>query len=227
MLNCRVCGANATPIPLIHIKWTKKMKIKALFLCVFLLLTACNSDDNNQTMTANQPATDTSTTSNTNTTANSTESLAEVINQYRVEQGLPAIPISVSLTLVAEAHVADLAHNNPVGGQCNLHSWSNQGNWTACCYTSDHAQAHCMWDKPREITDGLYQGNGYEISAHNSGRMTAQGALAQWQDSAAHHDVILNRGIWFDNDWQAIGAAVSDHFAVVWFGTQPDPAGSP
>jgi len=193
------------------------MKIPVLLFCTLFLVSACNTEDVTETFT-NEPVTDSN--------ADTSIPLSDVINQYRIEQGLSAIPVSVSLTMVAEAHVADLENNNPTGS-CNLHSWSNQGNWSACCYTSDHAQAQCMWDKPREISGGLYQGNGYEISAQNSGKMTSQGALEQWKGSTPHHNVILNRDIWFDNNWQAIGAAVSKHFAVVWFGTEFDPAGSP
>ena len=58
--------------------------------------------------------------------------------------------------------------------ECNLHSWSDKGPWSACCYTPDHAQAQCMWDKPSELTN--YPGNGYEISA--AGYDSAQAALA-------------------------------------------------
>lgn len=153
-------------------------------------------------------------------------SLADVVNHYRVEQGLPEIPVSAALTMVAEAHVADLERNRP-RGRCNLHSWSTQGNWTSCCYTSDHAQAQCMWDKPSEVTDGLYQGNGYELAAWDSGGITSKSALSQWTGSLGHQNVILNRGTWNDNRWQAIGAAVSANYAVVWFGTEFDPTGSP
>ncbi len=147
-------------------------------------------------------------------------SLSEVINAYRVEKGLTEINISTALTAVAQAHVKDLADNQPDGGECNLHSWSGKGSWTACCYTSDHAQAQCMWDKPREITD--YQGNGYEIAAWSSNEITANEALALWQKSEGHHNVILNKDIWANNDWNAIGAAIYKGYAVVWFGKEAD-----
>lgn len=154
-------------------------------------------------------------------------SMAEVINQYRQERGLPAIPVSASLTLVAEAHVNDLQHANPVGGRCNIHSWSNKGNWSSCCYTDDHAQAECMRKKPSEITRGVYAGVGYEISVIYSGKMTPNLALSSWRGSRPHHEVILNRNKWRDIRWNAIGGAVSENFAVVWFGQERDPAGSP
>ncbi len=146
--------------------------------------------------------------------------VAEVINQYRQDNGLPEIPVSESLTAVAQKHVEDLENNNPVTGDCNLHSWSDKGEWTPCCYTDDHAEAQCMWDKPRELTS--YVGNGYEISAQYSGKTRPNCALEQWRESEPHHDTILNRGIWADREWLAIGGAVSEHYAVVWFGTVID-----
>jgi len=149
-----------------------------------------------------------------------TSSLSEVINAYRVEKGLSEIPISTSLTTVAEAHVKDLADNQPNGGVCNMHSWSDNGSWAACCYTDDHAQAECMWNKPRELTS--YQGNGYEIAAWSSNDITAEQALRIWQGSEGHHNVILNKDIWENTDWNAIGAAIYEGYAVVWFGKELD-----
>lgn len=68
-----------------------------------------------------------------------------------------------------------MATGGAIGGECNLHSWSNNGYglWNGCCYTSNHAAASCMWDKPREISGGIFTGNGYENSA--SGTTTAAG----------------------------------------------------
>jgi hypothetical protein len=123
---------------------------------------------------------------------------------------------------VAEAHVQDLEAHHPDTGSCNLHSWSDQGSFTGCCYTDDHAEAECMWDKPRELT--VYTGDGYEIAAWSGGRLSPNEALDLWRESSGHHDVILSRGIWASPPWQAMGAAISEHYAVVWFGTEPDPA---
>ena len=152
----------------------------------------------------------------------SSHALADIINQFRQENGLPAIPISSQLTLVAETHVWDLETNHPDQGSCNLHSWSGQGSWTSCCYTSDHAQASCMWNKPREIAG--YPGNGYEIATGYSSRdwtITPERALESWKGSPPHLDVILNRGKWTTHPWRAMGAGISEHFAVVWFGEEP------
>lgn len=145
--------------------------------------------------------------------------LVQVINDYRVSQGLPAIPVSDAMMTVAVAHAQDLAAADlDWDGACNAHSWSDDGPWTGCCYTSDHAQAECMWNKPRELTD--YPGNGYEIAARGYG--SAQDALVGWQGSSGHHNVILNADIWEDITWQAIGGANFGGYHVVWFGEEAD-----
>ena len=84
----------------------------AVFAFLITFLHVCNADDFVKIIEY-EPST------------NYPGAVADVINRYRQEQGLPAIPISVSLTLVAEAHVKDLQAANPVTGSCNLHSWSN------------------------------------------------------------------------------------------------------
>jgi uncharacterized protein YkwD len=150
--------------------------------------------------------------------------LYNLIMDYRDELSLPQIPLSSSLSYVARQHVADLQENNPVTSICNLHSWSDNGNWTACCYTSDHAQAACMWNKPRELTD--YSGNGYEIAYYSSGSATPAGALNGWKSSSGHNNVIINAGSW-SMQWNAIGVGIKGGYAVVWFGHEEDPAGPP
>ena len=147
--------------------------------------------------------------------------LYEAINDYRAEEGLAAIPLSYSLTFVARTHVQDLIDHGSVVlvGDCNLHSWSDQGSWTPCCYTPDHAEASCMWNKPRELTN--YSGSGYEIST--TAASSAQSALSSWQGSSAHRAVILNQGVWESMTWRAIGIGIDGGYSHVWFGTQADP----
>ncbi|MBW2527122.1 MAG: CAP domain-containing protein [Deltaproteobacteria bacterium] len=146
--------------------------------------------------------------------------IVDLVNAYRQANGKPAIPYSPSLSCVAVTHVHDLADNAPhAPSGCNLHSWSDQGSWTACCYTSDHAQAQCMWDKPRELT--VYSGNGYENAA--SGVMSAQAAVTAWQNSPAHDAVMLNEGMWASHPWHAVGAGLYQGYATLWFGEQSDP----
>ncbi len=157
------------------------------------------------------------------TASDEEQKLYRLINEYRAENGLSAIPFSVSLTEVAQAHVRDL-DANPPSGSCNMHSWSANGNWTSCCYTPDHAQAQCMWNKPKEIAG--YPGSGYENSYMHSGSATAEGALAGWKTTPGHNTVILNQSIWADNTWQALGVGIYKQYAVIWFGSEVDPKGT-
>jgi hypothetical protein len=153
--------------------------------------------------------------------SNEETELYNLIMQYRYSKGLPKIPLSKSLTFVAQTHVRDLSNNKPDVGNCNMHSWSNNGNWTSCCYTSDHARAKCMWDKPSELTS--YKGNGYEIAhgAHGA-KPTAKSALAGWKSSSGHNAVMINQGVWSSHPWKAIGIGIYKGFAVVWFGEERD-----
>lgn len=147
------------------------------------------------------------------------QSLFNQIMSYRKSKNLPPIPFSPLLTIVAQTHAKDLAENNPDQGRCNLHSWSNKGNWSPCCYTDDHAKAQCMWNKPSELT--TYRSNGYEISAWSSEDITASEALEMWKGSPGHHACIINSGIWKES-WQAIGIGIYQGYALVWFGNEPD-----
>jgi uncharacterized protein YkwD len=142
--------------------------------------------------------------------------LVAAINNYRKQYKLPALPVSPSLTLVAEAHVKDLYENQPDKGLCNLHSWSDKGKWTPCCYTDDHNKAWCMWGKPREITS--YKGNGYEIVAWASIDISVSLAMDLWKKSNGHNGMILNQGTWKNHPWKAMGVAIYKNYASVWFG---------
>lgn len=147
--------------------------------------------------------------------------LYELLMEYRKEKGLPNINLSKSLTFVAQTHVKDLQTNRLFNSTCNMHSWSNNGTWTPCCYTDDNAKASCMWDKPRELTS--YQGNGYEISYGLYGAsVTANDAFEGWKKSSGHNSVVTNQGIWSDTNWKAIGIGISKGYAVVWFGNEYD-----
>ncbi len=154
--------------------------------------------------------------------------LTDAINAYRGQNGLPPIPISKSLLTVADAHVRDLRASPRLAPSCNAHSWSARGPWTPCCYTSDHAQAKCMWQKPAELTP--FKATGFEIAIGEPGVVSSgfvldtQKAIAIWQRSSAHNDVILNRGMWQKRTWRAIGAAMIDSHATAWFSDQADPA---
>lgn len=144
-----------------------------------------------------------------------------MIMEYRAAKGLNSIPLSPKLTRVAQLHAKDLAeHYDPNNQRCNLHSWSKNGKWTACCYTDDHKQARCMWDKPKEIAG--YPGNGYEISYFSTAGANAEEGLEGWKRSPGHNQVIINEGIWKPVQWNAIGIGLYKEYGVVWFGKEPD-----
>jgi len=154
--------------------------------------------------------------------------LYDLIMQYRAENGLPEIPVSKSLTYVAQLHVKDLYENlASYEPQCNGHSWSDKGDWTACCYTDNpnNEQKRCMWNKAGELTS--YVGSVYEVSYGRGGKvyteqMTAERALNGWQNSPGHNAVILNENPWEIRTWRAIGIGIYGAFATVWFGEEPD-----
>ena len=154
------------------------------------------------------------------------QKLYDLIMQYRAEKNLPSIPLSASLTKVAQVHAKDVYYYyDEIPSGCNPHSWSGHGNWQKCDYYPDHRNAAGMWSKPKEITS--YQGNGYEIVHYylppTSGTCTAEGSLRGWQHSSGHNAVIINLGIWSSTKWQAIGIGMYKGVACVWFGKETDP----
>jgi uncharacterized protein YkwD len=154
--------------------------------------------------------------------------LYQLINQYRADHGLPAIELSASLCLVAGAHVWDLQMNHPDQGRCNMHSWSDSGPWSACCYTEDHKRAQCVWSKPEEISG--YDDYGYEVAYYSSWSVEdhsdmAAAALEGWKGSPGHDQIIRNRYSWKRMKWRSMGVGMFGNYVVVWFGEKTDSAG--
>ncbi len=135
--------------------------------------------------------------------------LAKQINAYRVENGLPAIPLSPALSLVANRHVRDLSMN--IGSL--MHDWSN-------CVMTDW---NCMWKAPQRL-DTSYLGSGYENAYGGETRDPAL-VLESWKEggSGPHNDVILNRQDWSNSQWRALGIGIYGGFAVMWVGSEVDP----
>ena len=150
--------------------------------------------------------------------------LYQLVMDYRKQKKLPPIKISAGLTKVAHAHAYDLSVNKPSDGdKCNFHSWSTQGKWTSCCYDAKHSNATCMWNKPREIAD--FNADGFEIvygSLNETLIATPDAALASWKKSPGHHNVIVNKDIWKDRTWKAVGIGVYKNFICVWFSSIED-----
>lgn len=153
--------------------------------------------------------------------------LYEAINDYRKSMGEKPIPLSYSLTKVAQVHARDLEQNHDIENRsgCNLHSWSDSNDWEGCCYTDDHEKAECMWNKPREISE--YDSDGFEITYYYSGTPTAFQSVSEWQASEEHNDVIVNGGLWQDMEWKAIGIGMYGNYVTVWFGRIKDKKGRP
>jgi Ca2+-binding RTX toxin-like protein len=156
--------------------------------------------------------------------------LYHLLMAYRAENDLDPLPLSAALTATAGYHAHDTLYNIWDAGVtlpegANLHSWSD------AYYYGDHRAPEVMWDAPERI--GVdYPNAGYEISA--AGYATNEAALAGWQGSPGHDDVILNNNIWAGVPFDAIGV---DHDPAVetfqgriyhvWFGQSADPAGPP
>jgi hypothetical protein len=153
--------------------------------------------------------------------------LCQLVNQYREQNGLPAVPLSVALMAVAGYHVGDLtAHPSIVSATCELHSWSTGSSlWTGCCYTADDSQAMCMWEKPQQITASwgsgeAYTAYGYEDASEGTDAATVLGI---WKADPAHNDVILNQGMWASRaPWPAMGCGMQGGYAALWFGDAAD-----
>lgn len=148
--------------------------------------------------------------------------LYEMIMDYRKSKKLGPIPVSSRLSQVAQLHARDLMESYEFSpdNRCNPHSWSTKGKWSSCCYTSDHKQAKCMWDKPKEITG--YEGAGYEIAYYSSKGATAQEGLDGWKRSPSHNPLLINSGPWKKIEWNAIGIGIYGSYGIVWFGELPD-----
>ncbi|MBL7848361.1 MAG: hypothetical protein JNL40_12910 [Cyclobacteriaceae bacterium] len=150
--------------------------------------------------------------------------LYDFIMSYRKSKRLKPIPYSEKMTRVAQTHVRDLVEHFDYEnrGDCNPHSWSDKGSWTPCCYTPDHRQAKCMWNKPKEISG--YEGEGYEIAFYSSDHAEALEALEGWKGSTGHNPLLVNSGTWSTLEWKAIGVGIYGQYAVVWFGILEDPS---
>ncbi|KAG1661683.1 hypothetical protein FOA52_001960 [Chlamydomonas sp. UWO 241] len=138
--------------------------------------------------------------------------LFDALNDCRANNGLPKVPHSLTMTHVAQAHVADLFDPDrelPYSAACNPHSWTTGPNM--CCYDSYHTNPGCMWDKPSQLTGGRYPGAGFEVLMSASGSLDAveiaRRAVTGWAESAPHRTVILNEAPWSDIFFQALGCS--------------------
>ena len=144
--------------------------------------------------------------------------LYELINAYRKEKKLSEIKLSKALCHVAKVHAKDL--------ELNLKNLTHA--WSTCKYSDNQSKTYgCMWDKPKELSS--YNSIGYECAHGGEGGYvaTAPIALDGWKSSTPHNNVIINKKIWKDVDWKAIGVGIYGGYATIWFGEHLDNDGSP
>lgn len=148
--------------------------------------------------------------------------LYNLVNEYRAQNGLPPIPASRALTTVANRHVQDLAENG-ASNNGGFHAWSDAP------YDSNNPNTwSSMWTAPQRLNTG-YPGNGYENAFGGSQGFvaSAENAMQSWKNSPAHNQVILNQDIWQNRQWNALGVGIYKGYAVLWFGEEVDPTGTP
>lgn len=144
--------------------------------------------------------------------------LYELVMKYRKKYKLPNIPLSKALSHVARVHSEDM--------EINLKELSHA--WSTCEYNNSNQKTYyCMWDKPKELTS--YNAKGYEIAHGGVGGYvaSAESSLDGWQHSNPHNNVILNKDIWKEDKWNAIGIGIYGGFATIWFGKEEDKDGEP
>lgn len=149
--------------------------------------------------------------------------LFNLINQFRLENDKGPIPLSRSLTYVAQLHLDDLIREHPDTSICNMHSWSVGNQWVGCCYNEFLPKPECMWLKPQELTD--YDGKGYELAYWDTYLAEPDSIIYLWQDIPASFEMIVNQGAYAHSEWKAMGLAVSEQYALVWFGEYTDNTG--
>lgn len=151
--------------------------------------------------------------------------LANMINNFRLQNDLPAIPLSKSLSFVAKTHAYDLQLNKQDTSICNAHSWSNKGKWKACCYNNYINSSNCMWDKPKELT--AYTFRGYEIVFSEEGIVLVDSVFRLIKTSPEASSLLLGIDSHSDKKWLALGVGVSENYISIWLGQRNDIAGKP
>lgn len=147
------------------------------------------------------------------------EKLSSLLNQYRAQNQLPAIPLSSSLSRLANRHIRDLQENL---SQYNRSGKDWRFGWSNCPYDGERSTTYsCMWAAPQRLKTS-YQGKAYEMICGGDGQITAQAALRCWQNSPLNKDLLLNQGLWRNYKWQAIGISLDRGYAILWLGQEAD-----
>ena len=147
--------------------------------------------------------------------------LLEKINQYRMENSLPLLELSKSLSWVAHLHVRDLFLNQPHRENgCNMHSWSGEGNWSAFCFPKEQTKRKSVWDKPKELTH--YVAPAHELIFWSNQETGFEEALAEWKSIPQSASLILNTGRYAKMKWKTAGVAIFKGYVSFWAGEALD-----
>jgi len=146
--------------------------------------------------------------------------LYTLINEYRARLALDAIPLSRSLSFVARTHAKDLAANYPIGDGCNMHSWSDKGNWKAFCFPKDQNRKNDIKDKAKELTN--YPGKAYELTYWENSEADVAFVLDFWNSIPYTGDMISNINKWSKKEWKSMGVGIQDGYVLVWLGQSVD-----
>jgi len=150
--------------------------------------------------------------------------LFEAINNFRAENGLKPLNLSKSLSYVAFLHVNDLIKNHPDTSICNLSSWSDKGNWTACCYNKYVPNQDCMWDKPKELTPFKYRG--YELALYLEESPQPDTIMQVLMSSNKAIEMLLTKSDYSKKKWLSIGVSIKQNYASIWFAQREDNTGA-
>lgn len=147
------------------------------------------------------------------------------INELRAAYGKEKLQLSAALSFVAKTHVADLRDNHPDTSVCNLSSWSNKGNWTACCYNAYVPKPDCMWDKPKELTPYGYRG--YEFITYFEDAINVDSVINLFSDTREVLNMILDQNEYEKKKWACCGIGINKHYISIWFGQRRDALSPP
>ncbi len=149
--------------------------------------------------------------------SNDERELIKLVNEYRRKRRLPPVKVSASLSYVAQKHTKEMQHNF----KDITHSW------VGCKYKGSNPKTYgCMQDMPKKLTG--YPGRGFECAfAQYGSKFSAADVLQGWKESRPHNNVILNRDVWRQLKWEAVGVSIYGNYAAIWFGDEDDPKGTP
>ena len=146
--------------------------------------------------------------------------LYELINKYRAKLMLEPIVLSNSLCYVAKTHARDLSQNHPIGDDCNMHSWSANGDWKPFCFPSDQNRKNDVKDKARELTS--YPGKAWEITYWDNQELNLDNVVEFWTSIEYTAAILSNTEKWKDKVWKSIGVGIQDGYVLLWLGEKED-----